>query len=574
MTKAEYQRAFTQASRMAMGQTLEAGRNIRREYIKVFAAVAGAIRGGNKLFLEERIRHAFPRKELFDFLMKTVLECRVQAVSLIADINKKYIFDALDKVPGHGLSKDKIAAMLEARIERVKIANSKPQKNAVRNDRSIDRPALMVRTFTGKGFAYTPDRRWEEVRRDFTFKQKYSLSNSVWGAVNDTEEKILDVVWGGISQGRDSKKITADLMAYVQGGPTVIPGRWGKLEPGTREYVRRLGRAGVDYRAIRIVRSEKYRTMQQEAVAEGQNNPACTGEYDWVRAGGRENDECDICQGLADGSPYAMDKVPDYPHPNCMCTVVPRLKDHDEFIQQLRDYVNDADTPGAREIEKWAFENGLSDNIGGGSQPPPQEPPGDSDPDGGGDDEERRLEENIQKTDELSKKEFPNEEFIDANSIYLKYKSKKFTLPKKMENIKVAKSRLRGSKGEIETLVREIRQGSILGKEGLAVNILPKVLDAKGRSIMPDAIVNGMFFEFKTIDGDLDRVAQHFRYSRKQSDNIFMSINNHNISKNDVLFSIRKVLNSPSYTRGTYGMLILHISRTGKVSRFNIRDLK
>ncbi|MDR2718832.1 MAG: hypothetical protein LBB89_12335 [Treponema sp.] len=35
------------------------------------------------------------------------------------------------------------------------------------------------------------------------------------------------------------------------------------------------------------------------------------------------------------------------------------MKDNDEFIQQLRDYVQGEDTPGAHEIEEWALGNGL-----------------------------------------------------------------------------------------------------------------------------------------------------------------------------------------------------------------------
>ena len=270
----------------------------------------------SRLFLEERARAAFPRKQLYDFIMKTVLDGRSRAARLIAGINKQCIFDALDKVPGHGLSKEKISAMFEAGAEKARAHNSK-LTDAVKN--------VFEKGYAGKGFTYNPE--WKpgddpktagkEIPVDYTFRQPYSLSHSVWDTVNKTEENLLDVVWGGIAQGRDVRTVAADLMAYAQGGPSVIPGRWGKLEPGTREYVRRLGRAGADYRAIRIYRSEMYRNMQEEAVAEGQKNPACTGEYDWVLLEGRADTRC-VCKELAAGGPYEKDRVPDYPHPNCL----------------------------------------------------------------------------------------------------------------------------------------------------------------------------------------------------------------------------------------------------------------
>jgi hypothetical protein len=149
--------------------------------------------------------------------------------------------------------------------------------------------------------------------------------------VGDTEDKIMDVVLGGISQGRDVREVSADLMGYLKGGPDIVKGRWGKLKPGekvlkdghwqyateeARQYARRLGSRGVDYRAMRLYRSEIHRNQQEAAVEEGEDNPACTGEYDWILMPGRGVFLCD-CPELADGGPYTKETIPDYPHPNC-----------------------------------------------------------------------------------------------------------------------------------------------------------------------------------------------------------------------------------------------------------------
>jgi hypothetical protein len=338
LTKAEHSKAYRAARSVTARQVIEGKRKIRHEYVRIVTRIANVIRKNqSKLFLEEQIKSAFPRKELFTCLMSLIVNGRANVARLVADIEKRYIFEALDKTPGHGLSKEKITAMFERKIELTKIANSKPYYNVVKN---------------------APE-------KTYTFHQSYSLSKSVWDTVNQTEKQILDVVRGGISQGRDIKKISADLMAYIQGGSQVIPGRWGKLETGTREYVRRLGKTGIDYRAMRLYRSEKYRSLQEAAVEDGQSNPACTGEYDWILMPGRGTWNCD-CPDIAAAGPYKADNIPPYPHtrhPNCDCLVEPRLKDHDEFIQQLRDYVHGEDTPGAHEIEKWALENNLKDET-------------------------------------------------------------------------------------------------------------------------------------------------------------------------------------------------------------------
>lgn len=331
MTEAEYRNAYIQARRTMMGRAVEAGRKIRREYVRVFAVAARAVReSASKRFLEERVRGAFPRKELYDFIMKTVTEARVQAVRLVAEINKKYIISALDEVPGHGLDTERIAAMFDAADEAAKVANSGTFLEVLKNARE-----------------YTK----------FLDRKTHSLSKSIWDTVNHTEEAILNTVRGSLSQGGDLRTAAADIMAHGRFGPTIIPGRWGKLMPGTKEYARRLGKAGVDYRVIRLRRSEQYRKMQENAIAEGQRNPACTGEYDWIRFANGTAFDCDICDDLAARSPYTIETVPAYPHPNCMCVIRPRLKTRDEFVRELKDYVNGK--PGGDEIARWAKGNGL-----------------------------------------------------------------------------------------------------------------------------------------------------------------------------------------------------------------------
>lgn len=45
---------------------------------------------------------------------------------------------------------------------------------------------------------------------------------------------------------------------------------------------------------------------------------------------------------------------------NCQCTLEPELKDDEEFMRQLEEYVRDEETEGAREIEIWAMRYGLT----------------------------------------------------------------------------------------------------------------------------------------------------------------------------------------------------------------------
>ena len=47
-------------------------------------------------------------------------------------------------------------------------------------------------------------------------------------------------------------------------------------------------------------------------------------------------------------------------HTNCRCTLEQELKDDEEFMRQLEEYVRDEGTEGAREIELWAMRYGLT----------------------------------------------------------------------------------------------------------------------------------------------------------------------------------------------------------------------
>jgi len=343
LTPAEYRRAYADARRELARCSIADGRKIRKEYMRAFSLASRSARESRgRSLIEDRVRRAFPRKELHDFIMETVLNARYRAASLVAGIGKRYIFGALDQAPGHGLSKDRIAAMFDELAEGAKIPNSAAPGGIAMND--AGEPPRLLREYT------------RHVDR-----KAHSLSKSIWDTVGHTEEAILNTVRGSISQGRDIRTIAADIMAHGRFGPAAIPGRWGKLLPGTREYARRLGRAGVDYRVIRLRRSEQYRMMQEKAIAEGQSNPACTGEYDWIMFEGGNN--CEVCEDLEAGSPYTYDTVPAYPHPNCMCTVRPRLKPRAEFMKELRAYASGE--PGGSGIARWAQEKGLREPAGG-----------------------------------------------------------------------------------------------------------------------------------------------------------------------------------------------------------------
>jgi hypothetical protein len=55
----------------------------------------------------------------------------------------------------------------------------------------------------------------------------------------------------------------------------------GELKPPAKTYLERIGEKGVDYRAMRIVRAENSKAMNDAIKNAEAQNPRATGKYEW-----------------------------------------------------------------------------------------------------------------------------------------------------------------------------------------------------------------------------------------------------------------------------------------------------
>jgi hypothetical protein len=180
-------------------------------------------------------------------------------------------------------------------------------------------------------------------------------------------------------------------------------------------------------------------------------------------------------------------------------------------------------------------------------------------------------EDNAQATIKTAKKDYPNETWLAAQTVKLRY----VKLPKSLENISIGKSKFPLNKDDERVLLKEVKQAQVLTGKGSTVYLIPKAKDAFGNNIPgPDAIVNGRYIEFKTITGSLDRVETRFRESRKQDSNVFLKIDNPKLSKRDIFNKLSTVVNGKDYTGGFKGNAIIYISSTRKTYFLKISSLK
>jgi hypothetical protein len=178
------------------------------------------------------------------------------------------------------------------------------------------------------------------------------------------------------------------------------------------------------------------------------------------------------------------------------------------------------------------------------------------------------------KNEAIAKKEFPNEAWIKSDDINLNH----FTMPKNAIGILVAMSRLPINKQEESDFIKEIISAITLKKLGYSVTLIPRIKrpDGKGYLPGPDAIVNGSFFEFKTVTGKINKVGRRFAESRIQGNNVYIRIENPQHTRTGVLKIIAGRINHENYEGGYKGKIIFTIG-TGCNERtyfYRIKDLK
>lgn len=151
-------------------------------------------------------------------------------------------------------------------------------------------------------------------------------------------DDILAMVRASIDQGRDLGKIAADVNKYIRDGKAGTIHRWGEnITPDSKQLLKRVPEH-VDYRALRLARSELGRGLRETALANGQSNPGGTGLFDWVRVNAIDWG-CN-CPANAANGPYLAENYPPYDHPNDQCYARQILKNGTDFRNSLQAWVN------------------------------------------------------------------------------------------------------------------------------------------------------------------------------------------------------------------------------------------
>jgi len=331
LTLSQYRSLKSKGQFLTAKQVQDKLRKVRVMYLKAtkrINRVVARLPGGT---LSDRNRDkilaAVDREALYKEITGYIEDGRKAVIKSAFDVDREYIEDAFKDA---GKTVD-LSAMFDRQIGRI--------DKAYRVNNEMDKRYPIIKN-----------------------RATYSLSPSIWDAIDGYSDKILAIIQAELDAGTDPVKITRILEEYLAGGAEKVLGRWNDLKIGTPEYRKRLGTKGADYRTQRVVRTEMYSARRDADIQSGRMNPGATGMFTWNLS--PFHNHCDKCEGRASGGEYTAEQIQamnDDNHPSCGCYCQPVLQDRDSFVQSLRDYVRGDETPGSAEIDAWASKYGFTE---------------------------------------------------------------------------------------------------------------------------------------------------------------------------------------------------------------------
>jgi hypothetical protein len=115
------------------------------------------------------------------------------------------------------------------------------------------------------------------------------------------------------------------------------------------------------------------------------------------------------------------------------------------------------------------------------------------------------------------------------------------------DHIFLAVSRKPINYNQVKVMNKELRQAAVLERAGHTVYMLPESGEEGKR--FPDAVVDDLIMEFKTITGNAREIERRYKEAREKADHVFIKIDS-SISRFDVRRKLALVVQSRGYQTG------------------------
>ena len=140
-----------------------------------------------------------------------------------------------------------------------------------------------------------------------------------------------------------------------------------------------------------------------------------------------------------------------------------------------------------------------------------------------------------------------------------------------LENgIFIARSRMPRSAEQVKILEKELQQARILAERGSTIYLLPETAHSYEKRIKyPDAVVDDLVMEFKTITGSIRQIEQRYKEARAKTAHVFIKIDA-DLSLHDVRRKLAGCINRKKYTGG---IILVYFSQIGELYQWSEAEL-
>jgi hypothetical protein len=123
--------------------------------------------------------------------------------------------------------------------------------------------------------------------------------------------------------------------------------------------------------------------------------------------------------------------------------------------------------------------------------------------------------------------------------------------------IYIAESRMPKSAEQVKILEKELDHARIMAAYGHSVYLLPERGPRKTKH--PDAVVDGLIMEFKTITGNIRKIGENYKSAREKAENVFLKIDAP-LSRRPVTRRLSGVIRAKGYPSG---MIWVYFTNSG-----------
>lgn len=198
----------------------------------------------------------------------------------------------------------------------------------------------------------------EQMIKGQIYKDGMGLDSRLWHSVNASGQKIEDAITSCLARGIGSAEASKTIAQFAKTGHHTWDKKKIREKLGSY-YANKYGASGLDYEALRLMRTTTTHMAQLSAINSHKVNPYSNAViYHIGHAGSRT---CAMCKER-NGKKFKLEDVP-LDHPNGLCWLEPFMSVDGKNPASLSDLMDDMNNyydgkPNSGLMDKWIKENG------------------------------------------------------------------------------------------------------------------------------------------------------------------------------------------------------------------------